>query len=124
MEHNTKNEGGVITYIGPGCRYDTGEIPAEVDVAGVRALLKRVNAYEATGLEPEEVAKLAQDQQDGLLLKLPCKLGTTVYVVGYDCLDRPAWVTETKFTLSLLGSFGKTLFLTHAEAEAILKSAP
>ena len=103
MERLTKNEGGVITYIGPGCRYDTGEIPAEVGTAGVRLLIRNVNAYESTGLTPEEITTnmemfaayrhvcggfppeqieaLIQAQQAGRLVVLPCKVGDTVWVI-------------------------------------------
>lgn len=66
MDRLTKCENGVATYIGPGCVWtDTGEIPAEMRVGSVRAVLQKLAAYEDTGLEPEEILKLCSGHTGG-----------------------------------------------------------
>ena len=75
-------------------------------------------------------------EQQGLLLRLPCKVGTTVYnttwwddvtekvKVGgktfYRTLHKHK-VSKSTFSLLDIYDFGKTVFLTKAEAEQKLK---
>lgn len=113
-------------------KYTAGEL---IDV-----LLKRVAAYEDTGLEPERVAELAKAEQDCRLLVLPCKTGDTIYQLrekrhaqGVGISPRivscaHVW-SNGNYTLSHQGmtictkkDLGKTWFLTREEAEATLKS--
>lgn len=104
----------------------------------------------------EALSKLAayEDAEEaGLLIRLPCKVGDTVYTVDLDCRDNPdqskmcfcwnksckdcdkaylrVWENHTKTAdvrsivseMGLCGEkggFGKTVFLTRAEAEAAL----
>lgn len=103
--------------------------------------------YEDTGLTPERVAELAQAEQDGRLVELPCKVGDTVYEPltewdGTECLRtsfKPK-VRKRSVSIMLIGGhgrpvlgcnevggtktdyfeIGKTVFLTRAEAEAAL----
>ena len=134
--------------------YNTEYLPL-IDAANQLA------AYEDTGLTPEECAAAFEElaayrtaEQDGTLLRLPCKVGDTVYTVDLDCEDNPdhtkmcfcwdksckscekaylrVWENRTK-TVNIRGivaemglcgedgGFGKTVFLTRAEAEAALK---
>jgi hypothetical protein len=134
-------------------------------------LLHRLAAYEDTGLEPEEVAKLAQAKADGRLVVLPCKVGAEVFatvdcvdvikdcdddydgigditcpfedhcifeecddsnqilaethVNGWWCDDSGMWQVFLDHINAYLrvDDFGKTVFLTRAEAEAALKGA-
>ena len=89
----------------------------------LQEVLKKLAEYE--GLE-----------EQGLLLRLPCKVGTSVYMVGQDCggdtLDCRrgdcegcpylySFVEENKFDAYMLENIGKTVFLTKAEAEQKLK---
>lgn len=98
------------------------------------------------------ISKLADyedAEEQGLLLKLPCKVGTEVYEIeqqfwidrkgckdcvyfGNDglgdycdyCEDEPAACTKIvprEFTMRMLEDFGKTVFLTKEEAEQALK---
>ena len=98
------------------------------------------------------VTKLADYEdleEQGLLLKLPCKVGTEVYEIeqqfwidrkgckdcvyfGNDglgdycdyCEDEPAACTKIvprEFTMRMLEDFGKTVFLTREEAEQALE---
>ena len=77
-------------------------------------------------------------EEQGLLLKLPCKVGDIVYALRYG-EDEPFIIVETEiieirqnengwFFILLISSpayhfedFGKTVFLTQAEAEEALK---
>ena len=81
----------------------------------------------------EAVDKLAayEDAEDqGLLVRLPCKVGDTVYKVVKKSVDltgyRMEWGWETvveavKFRIGMADSVGKTIFLTRAEAEIVLR---
>lgn len=75
-------------------------------------------------------------EEQGLLLRLPCNVGTSVYMVAQDCggdtLDCMrgdcegcpylySFVEENKFETYMLEGIGKTVFLTQAEAEQKLK---
>ena len=64
------------------------------------------------------VTKLADyedAEEQGLLLRLPFPLGTTVYYVDLDTMDYNYIVCEAKFSLSLLES-KKKLYATFEEA--------
>lgn len=96
-----------VVYIGQYKNYDTGDIPAEVQNAGVREILKYLAAYEDTGMNPKQIMKIAnvfrqfgeeyncwfdyvvdfvckyaKAELDGRLVMLPCKVGDTVYRVA------------------------------------------
>ena len=88
MERLTKRYDGVTTYIGAANVYDSGQIAAEVDTAGVRELLERLGAYEDTGLTPEDL-KRAFDE-DAVL-----KLAGQVLGVEPSSLreTRPRWIS-------------------------------
>lgn len=64
-------------------------------------------------------------EEQGKLLKLPCRLGEIVYriFVQRDNFDGMKYsiVTASAFRLDMLNDIGKTVFLTKAEAEAVLK---
>lgn len=99
MERLTKYHNGVNTYIGPGCKYqDTGEIPKEMEISGVRVVLQRLAEYEETELTPEEAItlksikswadavereylKFVELEKDRRLITLPCKVTDTVYIL-------------------------------------------
>ena len=109
MERLTRRINGVVVYVGAKNPYSTGQIPCEVEPAGVREMMDRLAAYEDTGLEPEEVLpkdkadeialkltqladlesicsytrlrELAEADKDGRLVVPPCKVGDTVYEV-------------------------------------------
>lgn len=55
MERLTRRIAGVVVYVGTKNPYATGQIPCEVDSAGVREMMYRLAAYEDTGLYPESV---------------------------------------------------------------------
>ena len=81
-------------------------------------------------IEGDAVEKLAEYEdleEHGLLLRLPCKEGDTIYEIYSDGEYCVSWrdIKEEKFTLSYYehhkADFDKTVFLTKAEAEAALK---
>ena len=97
---------------------------------------KDTTAGEMTGNDIRNVLRALANYEDleeqGLLLKLPCKIGDTVYyiddgeiceLVVYSYDIRPL----QRFALSRYGTrlnfkqFGKTAFLTREEAEEVLK---
>jgi hypothetical protein len=83
----------------------------------------------------EELLNYRKAEEQGLLLRLPCPVGTTVYnTTWWDSIEecvkvngKPYFRTErkhkvSKSTFSVLDieEFGKTVFLTKEEAEATL----
>jgi hypothetical protein len=82
----------------------------------------------------KELQEYRNLEEQGLLLRLPCKVGTKVYYVQ-KCLARSckncmgftrvnncyteykSRIFEQEFSLRHLKAFGKTVFLTKAEAE-------
>ena len=112
-------------------------IPAEMTKEDIRNVLNKLAHYEDL-------------EEQGLLLKLPCAEGDTVYVIGTKCLanvvfdeecdmhecdtcpyDVEKVVFETKATIHLILVFllgddpnwtwNKTVFKTKAEAEKVLE---
>ena len=107
MERLTKTVNGVVTYIGTGNKFGKWMLPAELSGWQIRAVMKRLAAYEDTGMEPEEINDMAlevatlktiesmydgfgkpdhirdllQAEQDGRLVVLPCKVGDRVFHV-------------------------------------------
>ena len=84
-------------------------VPAEMTHEDIRKVLRKLAEYEDL------------DEQ-GLILRLPCKVGDTVYHIA----NKRILEVENAdvFFLCLCvaeGRFGKTVFLTQAEAEQKLK---
>lgn len=77
-----------------------------------------------------KLADYEDAEEQGLLLRLPCKLGDIAYEItgattrGYDwkyLTYEKAYIHGTVFNLSRLHDIGKTIFLTKEEAEEKLK---
>ena len=148
--------GRTVIYVGEHKQYEDGDIPCEISDAAKREVLKRLAAYEDTGLEPEEVAAAMKDgtyaqfqewnraHYEGRLVVLPCKVGDTVWEIGYDCkIDYedmcafpapscdecefvkrvivPVRVDSVTVATFLIGKIGTTAFFSFEEAEAALK---
>ena len=108
------------------------------------------NSYTYKGLLLEALGKYEDAEEQGLLLRLPCKVGDTVYCIyerytkcseneqefdeyscqGCECLEcdshKEFYVQSQKtysfdWIVSNLKRFGKTVFLTKTEAEQKLK---
>ena len=78
----------------------------------------------------KKLAAYEDAEEHGLLVRLPCKVGDTVYEVVKKRVDltgyRMEWGCETvveavKFRIGMTDSVGKTVFLSREEAEAALK---
>ena len=106
---------------------------------------ERLKAYEDAGLSPQACAEareieetlsgcdysisrmveLMKADKEGRVLILPCKLGTKVYRIRYQIADYPddpePEITTTLFTPKYREDIGKTVFLTHEEAEKAMK---
>ena len=89
-----------------------------------------------TNAETDKWNEYKQLEEQGLLLRLPCKVGASVYMVGQDCggdalycrrgdcegcPDLYEFVEENKFEAYMCDDIGKTVFLTQEEAEQKLK---
>lgn len=66
MERLTKRMNGVVVYVGAKNPYSTGQIPCEVEPAGVREMMDRLAAYEDTGLTPGEIKSMKDEHFSGL----------------------------------------------------------
>ena len=69
----------------------------------------------------EKLAEYEDLDEQGLLLRLPCKVGDTVYYILGIPKETPCVIEHCTFELSDIYKIGKTLFLTQAEAEQKLK---
>ena len=88
------------------------------------------------GSPTEKLADYEDAEEQGLLLRLPCKVGTEVYnITWWDDVQEKVVVkgktyyrtvhkhkvTKSTFSYFDADEFGKTIFLTREEAEAKLK---
>lgn len=124
MERLTKrDEKGfalLITRCGDGCKYGS------IDTCN----------YECDKDFIEKLAEYEDLEEQGLLLRLPCNVGASVYMVAQDCggdtLDCMrgdcegcpylySFVEENTFEVYMRDEIGKTVFLTQSEAEQKLK---
>lgn len=108
MERLTKTINGATVYIGDGNKFDNRMLADELSVDQIRSVMRRLAAYEEIGMKPEEIkdfmkrweqsveiagmckkhdidhiCELLQAEKDGRLVVLPCKVGDTVYTLGY-----------------------------------------
>ena len=94
------------------------------------------NEYSRTNYE-KVLSKLGQyedAEEQGLLLRLPCVIGTTVYVIARDCehgfvkchrncsscIYNNPHIEEMSFDIEYIDVAGKYIFLTREEAEQAL----
>lgn len=75
----------------------------------------------------EKLAEYEDLEEQGKLLKLPCAVGDTVYVLrldnaAYMMNNEKVWeIVEDRFEIRYFDCIGKTVFLTRKEAEQALK---
>jgi hypothetical protein len=75
----------------------------------------------------EELKEYKDLEERELLLKLPCKIGDTVWAIEKEDIGlgwNPEYVyciKQEKFNATMVGFFGKDIFLTKEEAENELK---
>ena len=60
-------------------------------------------------------------EEQGLLVRLPCKVGAEVYYILGIPNKTPCAIDKCVFELSDIDKIGKTVFLTHEEAEKKLE---
>jgi hypothetical protein len=92
-----------------------------------KALLKDDTIYLSDVIK--KCAEYEDLEEQGLLLRLPCKVGDTVWEIcrsltfGEVGDKAEVWyrIEHREFTLSMRGYFGKTVFLTRTEAEQALE---
>ncbi len=72
----------------------------------------------------QKLGKYEDLEEQGLLLKLPCKVGDTVFCIhmysGGGRVSDWGEMFLSNFSISMYDDFGKTVFLTQAEAEKAL----
>lgn len=68
----------------------------------------------------KKLAEYEDAEEQGLLLRLPCKVGDTVYLIKSDGKAVPR-TADMQFLGVLWGDYGKEWFLTPEEAEQKLK---
>ena len=77
----------------------------------------------------EKLGEFEDLEEQGLLLRLPCKVGTKVYainiIIDYGEIGDEATysysIIEREFQIYMMMDYGKLVFLTKSEAEAKLK---
>lgn len=84
------------------------ESACEPDCEEIDAVYRKLKEYEDL-------------EEQGKLIKLPCKVGTDIYYILGIPSETPCTIDSCVFKLSDIHKIGKTLFLTKAEAEAKLK---
>ena len=124
----TRNIAGVAVY----------KNPFECDRCG--DTIWRLPDY-GDGSPTEKLADYEDLEEQGLLLRLPCKVGDTVYAIGfnnnrplvYESVVLRILITEKEIVFNVKvdefeinsqlkqSMFGKTVFLTQSEAEQKLK---
>lgn len=90
------------------------------DVRGLIALFYR-NLWAMADLR-EKLTEYEDAEEQGLLLKLPCKVGDDVYYILGIPNETPCVIESCVFELSDIHRIGKTLFLTREEAEQALEA--
>ena len=84
------------------------ESACEPDCEEIDAVYRKLKEYEDL-------------EEQGRLIKLPCKVGDGVYYILGIPNKTPCVIDKCKFELSDINKIGKTLFFTREEAEAKLK---
>ena len=122
MERLTSRKYGEISCTGriiPYSPYCSGCITSDCDCGIVEDIVKKLADYEDL-------------EEQGRLVKLPCKVGDTVYIIFYNNtigkstvvsfkMIAKGWAIKTSDWSYLFTDIGKTVFLTKSEAEAKLK---
>ena len=80
----------------------------------VEILLKKNSKLE------KELKRYEDLEEQGLLLRLPCKVGTKVWTIMTGMTGKHPMLFRQEFEVSMLDHWGKAVFLTKAEAEKAL----
>lgn len=89
-----------------------------------------ITDHELCKVQENELAKVVELLKSDRLIKLPCKVGDTVYVVDWDIIDwdtedfssqtKRWFIYEDLFDVEMIYAIGKMIFPTKEEAEAKL----
>lgn len=82
---------------------------------------ERVNIWTKNQQLIDKLAYYENLEEQGRLVKLPCKVEDDVYYILGILNKTPCAIDKCTFELSDINKIGKTLFLTKSEAEAKLK---
>ena len=77
--------------------------------------------YEQVAKWLEELKSYKDAEEQGLLARLPCKVGTEVYYILGIPNKTPCAIDKCVFKLSDIDKIGESLFLTHKETEKKLE---
>ena len=114
---------------------DTGLTPEEIKDPFTEDTMIKL-AAQALGVEPSRIRELAEADKDGRVVVLPCKVGDTVWRIirdGEPHITRDEvrdmyFADDMTLCVELVGGrvtftekFGKTVFLSRAEAERALQ---
>lgn len=110
-EDFSENEGLTITQLADNGRYKALEEIAE----------RLANREQCCEFLEKELMRYRDLEEQGLLLRLPCKVGDMVYYILGIPQKTPCVVEATNFELQDINKIGKTLFLTQSEAEEKLR---
>ena len=80
-----------------------------------------ISRADKTRMILEKLAEYEDLEEQGRLIKLPCKVGTDIYYILGIPNETPCTIDKCTFELSDINKIGKTLFLTREEAEVKLK---
>lgn len=108
-------------------RLEDGQAVMKCEECEVRAF-RHCTAIGCRNRLKDRLAAYEDAAEQGLLVRLPCKVGDTVWVIFtsyvYEELGDPPetrhYIESRPFKLSMLENFSKTVFLTREEAEATL----
>ena len=101
-----------------------------VEVTTIQNALKSVTDWgassecddcEITTSVCEKLGEYEDLEEQGRLIKLPCKVGTDIYYIFGIPNEMPCTIESCVFELSDINEIGKTLFITKSKAEAKLK---
>ena len=104
MERLTEKSDKMIWFKDQGLKIE----PCEMNAHHCRMILEKLADYEDA------------DEQ-GLLVRLPCKVGTEVYYILGIPNKTPCTIDKCVFELSDIDKIGESLFLTREEAEKKLE---
>ena len=114
---------------------DTGLTPEEIKAPFTEDTMINL-AAQAMGVEPSRIRELAEADKDGRVVVLPCKVGDTVWRIVRDgephitrdevrdmyfADDMTPCVELVGGRVTFTEKFGKTVFLSRAEAERALQ---
>lgn len=116
------DEKGRVLFTPKGCNEDIGYTIIQLAEGGHVELLNDIAERLANC---EQSLQIYQDlEEQGKLLKLPCKIGEPVYYIQGHCEGIPKeamFVDRTFFNLDMLSKIGTEFFLTQEQAEVALK---